>query len=183
MRVLVTGGTGFIGAALCHALTGAGHAVTVVTRDPARVDGPAIGWERVSAAVRETDALVNLAGEPLGSQRWSVPQKEVIRQSRVLATRTLVDAVAAAEPRPKVLVNASAPQPVTNRDFGSMLGRTLARPAWLPTPAFALRLALGEMAELLLTGQRVLPGVASRFGYPWRYPELGGALRASVRRR
>src|SRR6266404_2595413 len=108
MRVLVTGGTGFIGAALCHALTGAGHAVTVVTRDPARVDGPAIGWERVSAAVRETDALVNLAGEPLGSQRWSVRQKEVIRQSRVLATRTLVDAVAAAEPRPKVLVNASA---------------------------------------------------------------------------
>src|SRR5207249_10240228 len=80
-------------------------------------------------------------------------------------------------------LNATAPQPVTNRDFASMLGRTLARAAWLPTPAFALRLALGEMAELLLTGQRVLPGVANRFGYPWRYPELGGALRASVRRR
>src|SRR3989441_7858877 len=108
MRVLVTGGTGFIGAALCHALTGAGHAVTVVTRDPARVDGPAIGWEGVSAAVRESDALVNLAGEPLGSQRWSAGQKELIRKSRVLATRTLVDAVAAAEPRPNVLVNASA---------------------------------------------------------------------------
>src|SRR5947199_4536194 len=59
-------------------------------------------------------------------------------------------------------VNATAPQPVTNRDFASMLGRALARPAWLPTPAFALRLALGEMAELLLTGQRVLPGVANR---------------------
>ena len=50
-------------------------------------------------------------------------------------------------------------------------------------PAFALRLALGEMAELLLTGQRVLPGLANRLGYQWRYPELGGALRASVRRR
>src|SRR5438445_540864 len=183
MRVLVTGGTGFIGAALCHALTGAGHAVTVVTRDPARVDGPAIGWERVSAAVRETDALVNLAGEPLGSQRWSVRQKELVRQSRVLATRTLVDAVAAAEPRPKGPVSGTGPKPGTMRDFARMLGRTLARPAWRPTPAFALRLALGEMAELLLTGQRVLPGVASRFGYPWRYPELGGALRASVRRR
>ena len=59
MRALVTGGTGFIGAALCHALTGAGHTVTVVTRDPARVDGRAIGWERVSAAVRETDALAS----------------------------------------------------------------------------------------------------------------------------
>src|SRR6266566_2502707 len=104
MRVLVTGGTGFIGAALCHALTGAGHAVTVVTRDPAHIAAAAIGWERVSAAVRETDALVNLAGEPL----WSRRQKELIRQSRVLATRTLVDAIAAAEPRPRVLVNASA---------------------------------------------------------------------------
>src|SRR3989475_4423528 len=108
MRVLVTGGTGFIGAALGHALSGAGHAVTVVTRDPARVDGAAIGWERVSAAVRETDALVNLAGEPLGSRRWSALQKQLIRESRVLATRTLVDAIAAAEPRPRVMVNASA---------------------------------------------------------------------------
>src|SRR5439155_21714087 len=79
-------------------------------------------------------------------------------------------------------VNATAPQPVTNRDFASMLGRTLARPAWLPTPAFALRLALGEMAELLLSGQRVLPGIAERLAYQWRYPELSGALRASVRR-
>src|SRR5438552_437996 len=79
-------------------------------------------------------------------------------------------------------VNATAPQPVTNREFARALGHTLARPAWLPTPAFALRLALGEMAELLLTGQRVLPGVANRLGYPWRYPELSAALRASVRR-
>ncbi len=294
MRVLVTGGTGFIGAALCHALTGAGHAVTVVARHLEHVDGAAIGWERVSAAVRESDALVNLAGEPLGSRRWSARQKELIRESRVRATRTLVDAAAAAGPRPRILVNASAvgyygprddealdesagpgagfladvcraweeearraedlglrvvrlrlgvvlaadggalarmlppfrafvggpigsgrqwmswihrddvtglvvaaltndgyrgpvnataPQPVTNREFARALGHTLARPAWPPTPAFALRLALGEMAELLLTGQRVLSGVASRLGYRWRYPELGGALRASVRRR
>jgi len=79
-------------------------------------------------------------------------------------------------------VNATAPQPVTNRDFAKLLGRTLARPVWLPTPAFALRLALGEMAELLLSGQRVLPGIAERLAYQWRYPELSGALRASVRR-
>jgi uncharacterized protein (TIGR01777 family) len=293
MRVLVTGGTGFIGAALCHALTGAGHAVTVVTRDPAHAGGSAITWEHVSAAVRESDALVNLAGEPLGSRRGDAQQKELIRDSRVGSTRRLVDAVATAAPRPKVLVsasavgyygprgdevldesagpgagfladvcraweqealraedlglrvvrlrlgvvlaadggalarmlppfraflggpvgsgrqwmswihrddvtglvvaalandgyrgpvNATAPQPVANRDFASMLGRALARPAWLPTPTLALRLALGEMAELLLTGQRVLPGVANRLGYPWRYPELGGALRASVQR-
>ncbi|HUE29671.1 MAG TPA: TIGR01777 family oxidoreductase [Verrucomicrobiae bacterium] len=291
MRVLVTGGTGFIGAALCQALAGAGHTVTVVTRDPQRTGGAAIGWEGVSAAVRETDALVNLAGEPLGSGRWDARQKQLIRDSRVRVTRTLVGAVAAGEPRPKVLVNASAigyygpradevldesagpgtgfladvcraweeaalaaedlglrvvrlrlgvvlaadggalarmlppfraflggpigsgrqwmswihrddvtglvadtlanesyhgavnataPQPVTNRDFARMLGRVLARPAWLPTPAFALRLMVGEMADLLLSGQRVLPGVADRLGYRWRFTELGGALQASI---
>ena len=287
----MTGGTGFIGAALCQALAGAGHTVTVVTRDPQRTGGAAIGWEGVSAAVRETDALVNLAGEPLGSGRWDARQKQLIRDSRVRATRTLVGAVAAGEPRPKVLVNASAigyygprgdqaldesagpgtgfladvcraweeaalaaedlgvrvvrlrlgvvlaadggalarmmppfraflggpigsgrqwmswihrddvtglvadtladesyrgavnataPQPVTNRDFARMLGRALARPAWLPTPAFALRLMVGEMADLLLSGQRVLPGVADRLGYRWRFTELGGALQASI---
>src|SRR5207247_1380715 len=143
-------------------------------------------------------------------------QKELIRQSRVLATRTLVDAIAGAEPRPRVLVNASAvgyygprddepldesagpgagfladvcraweQEALRAEDLGLRvvrLGRTLARPVWLPTPAFALRLALGEMAELLLSGQRVLPGIAERLAYQWRYPELSGALRASVRR-
>ena len=293
MRVLVTGGTGFVGAALCHALRGAGHEVIVVTRAPGHVDGAAIGWDGVSGAVRACDALVNLAGEPLASGRWNRQQKQLIRDSRVLATRTLIDALTVGEPRPAVLVNASAvgyygprgdepldesagpgtgfladvcraweeetlaaerlgvrvvrlrlgvvlaagggalsrmlrpfrafvggplgsgrqwmswihrddvtglivaalgnpgyrgavnasaPQPVTNRDFAALLGRTLARPASLPTPAFALRLALGEISEILLTGQRVLPGVATRLAYHWRFPELGAALRASVRR-
>ena len=49
------------------------------------------------------------------------------------------------------------------------------------TPAFMLRLALGEMAEMLLTGQRVVPRVAQTHGYRWRYPELGGALRITAR--
>src|SRR5262249_12675372 len=108
MRILVTGGTGFVGAALCHALRGAGHEVTVVTRDPEHVDGAAIGWEGVSGAVRTSDALVNLAGEPLAARRWSARQKQLIRDSRVVATRTLMDAMAAGTPRPAVLVNASA---------------------------------------------------------------------------
>jgi uncharacterized protein (TIGR01777 family) len=79
-------------------------------------------------------------------------------------------------------VNATAPEPVTNRDFAAAVGRMLARPAWMRTPAVLLRLSLGEMAEMLLTGQRVLPGVAERLGYRFRYPDLTAALRASVRR-
>ena len=78
-------------------------------------------------------------------------------------------------------VNATAPHPVTNRDFAKALGQTLRRPAWLPTPAFALKLPLGQMAEeLLLTGQRVLPARAQALGFRYRYPELAEALRAIV---
>src|SRR5207237_10660785 len=78
-------------------------------------------------------------------------------------------------------VNATAPQPVRNRDFVAALGRVLARPAAIPVPAVVLRLALGEMADVLLTGQRVFPRAAERVGYRWQYPEVLGALRASVR--
>jgi NAD dependent epimerase/dehydratase family enzyme len=79
-------------------------------------------------------------------------------------------------------VNATAPHPVTNTDFARALGRTLARPAVLRAPEALVRLALGEMADMLLTGQRVLPRVADDLGYRWRYPDLEPALRASVRK-
>jgi len=78
-------------------------------------------------------------------------------------------------------VNATAPQPVRNREFVAALGRVLVRPATVPVPGVVLRLALGEMADMLLTGQRVLPRAAERLGYRWQYPEVLGALRASVR--
>jgi len=289
VRVLVTGGTGFIGRAVCHALRGAGHAVTIVSREPA---GDAIGWDAVGQAVAAADALVNLAGEPIAGGRWGSARKEAILQSRVGATRALVDAAGLAASRPKVLVsasavgyygarddepvdetagpgtgflaevcqawereasraeafglrvvrlrlgmvlagdggalgrmvppfrafvggplgtgeqwvswvhrgdvtglvvealvneayrgpiNATAPEPVRNRDFTAALGRVLTRPAAIRIPAMLLRLALGEMADMLLTGQRVLPRAAERLGYRWQYPEVLGALRASVR--
>jgi len=75
-------------------------------------------------------------------------------------------------------VNATAPAPVTSREFAATLGRTLGRPAIVPAPAFALRLLFGEMADTaLLSSQRVLPGRLSDSGYRFRYPELAGALR------
>jgi uncharacterized protein (TIGR01777 family) len=76
-------------------------------------------------------------------------------------------------------MNLTAPNPVTNREFAATLGEVLNRPAFLAAPAFALRLALGEMADgLILNGQRVLPERAQQAGYRFTYPDLDAALRA-----
>jgi uncharacterized protein (TIGR01777 family) len=73
--------------------------------------------------------------------------------------------------------NAVAPTPVTNAEFTRTLAGALSRPALMPMPAFAARLAFGEMADaLLLASQRVLPTRLLGSGYPFRYPELTGAL-------
>jgi len=74
-------------------------------------------------------------------------------------------------------VNAVAPEPVTNRVFTRALGRAVHRPAIVPAPGFAVRLALGELAEaLLLTGQRVVPRVAAGLAFEFRFSELDRAL-------
>lgn len=78
-------------------------------------------------------------------------------------------------------INATAPHPVTNDSFGRALAETLRRPHWFPVPAFAFRLAFGELADLLLTGQRVLPLAALEHGFRYRYPTIGEALRAIYR--
>ncbi len=79
-------------------------------------------------------------------------------------------------------VNATAPVPVTNAELASALGTALGRPAFVPTPGFAVRLALGEMADdVILTGQRVLPARAQALGFEFRYKEIGPAL-ASIYR-
>jgi uncharacterized protein (TIGR01777 family) len=74
-------------------------------------------------------------------------------------------------------VNLTAPTPVTNGELSRTLGRVLHRPAALPVPAFALRVRYGEMAQVVTTGQRVLPGRLQREGYEFRYPQLEPALR------
>lgn len=76
--------------------------------------------------------------------------------------------------------NATAPEPVRNRQFTHALGRALGRPTILPVPAFATRLLLGEASLLVNEGQRVLPQRTMASGYVFRYPWLGGALRAVV---
>lgn len=79
-------------------------------------------------------------------------------------------------------VNATAPNPVINRDFTQTLARILRRPALLPLPRFVLALLLGEMSTLLTGGQRVLPGRLLDAGFEFRYPELEGALREALDR-
>jgi uncharacterized protein (TIGR01777 family) len=75
-------------------------------------------------------------------------------------------------------VNAAVPQPLTNRDFVTVLGRVLGRPTLLPLPAFAARFAFGEMADaLLLASTRVEPRRLIDTGYALRYPDLESALR------
>jgi uncharacterized protein len=291
MRVLLTGGTGFIGGAVARALRGAGHDVTIVSRQPGYVPAKAISWDGVRAAMHETDAVVNLAGEGIADRRWTAARRHEIVASRIDATRAIVGAIAESSARPKVLVNASAigfygahgdevldetappgegfladvcrtweteafraqaldvrvaalrigvvlgpnggalakmltpfraavggrlgsgkqwiswihrddvvglvlaaldgtayagpvnataPTPVRNRDFTAALAAAVHRPAVLPVPGLALRLVLGEMAQMLLTGQRVVPALATGTGYAFTYPELGPAIAASL---
>ncbi len=74
------------------------------------------------------------------------------------------------------ILNAVAPKPVTNRDFSRALGRVVHRPAFLPTPAFATGLMLGEGAIIVNEGQRVLPQRTLATGYVFRHPDLAEAL-------
>jgi uncharacterized protein (TIGR01777 family) len=226
MKVVVAGGTGFIGAPLCRELAQHGHDVTVVTRQPdrhrpverlrfvsweggARGDEPldehappgrgflaelCRAWEAEALRAEPLGvrvvvmrigvvlgpgggALARMAppfrwglGGPLGSGRqWMswVHRDDVIGMMEW----------ALAHPEVSGPVNATAPQPVTMRAFCGALGRVLRRPSWAPVPAVALRLLLGEMAEVILTGQRVLPRAALDHGYAFRYAELEPALR------
>lgn len=296
MRLLIAGGSGLLGRALSRALRADGHRVQSLTRHPRHADdvgwsadGTDSGW---TTALPGTDAVINLAGASIAGARWTAAHKARIRDSRVRATRALVDAINAAR-APTVLVsgsaigiygsrgdepldesaragsdflagvcrawegealkvnaatrlvlvrtglvlakdggalpqmalpfrfgaggpmgtgrqymswihvddwvgllrhaldtraaagpiNLTAPAPVTNAEFARALGRALHRPAFVPTPAFVLRLALGEMADaLILGGQRVLPAKAQALGYEFRYPTLERALEAIYRR-
>jgi uncharacterized protein (TIGR01777 family) len=110
------------------------------------------------------------AGGPLGSGRQYLSW--IHRLDWVEMVRWIVQTPEASGP-----VNLTAPQPVRNREFARALGRALGRPALVPAPTFALKIAIGEFADYLVTGQRVLPARALSLGYHFRYPEIDIALR------
>jgi uncharacterized protein (TIGR01777 family) len=297
MKIVIAGGTGFLGRPLTERLAADGHDVVVLTRR-ATAGGPsrAVAWSpdgKAGAWANEidgVDAVVNLAGESIAGKRWSPSHKKQILDSRILATRSLVAAIARASEPPAVLVsgsavgyygplgdelavettppgsdflaqvcqqweaeasraasartrvacirtglalerdggalpqmlppfkfgvggpvgsgrqywcwihrddwvdlvrwtiataavsgpvNATAPEPVRNVVFARALGRALHRPSFMPAPAFALRLMLGEMADaLLLSGQRAIPAKARALGFSFKYARLDDALGA-----
>ena len=110
------------------------------------------------------------AGGPLGSGRQYMSW--IHRLDWIEMVRWIVQTPEASGP-----FNLTAPHPVTNREFARALGRSLKRPALVPAPAFALRLALGEFANYIVTGQRVVPAHAQKLAYHFRYPELDIAFR------
>jgi uncharacterized protein (TIGR01777 family) len=109
-------------------------------------------------------------GGPVAGGRQYVPW--IHHEDVVGALLCCVDNDAADGP-----VNLTAPNPVTNAQFSRALGSALGRPAVLPVPALAIKLLYGEMAEIVTTGQRVLPARLRQLGYEFHHPEVEAALR------
>src|SRR5205814_7229787 len=111
------------------------------------------------------------AGGPVGSGRQYWPW--IHRDDWIGLVRWVMQAAVSGP------LNATAPHPVTNADFARALGRAMHRPAFIPAPAFALRLLLGEMAQaLLLSGQNAVPARALSEGFRFAYAELDEAFAA-----
>lgn len=115
MKCIVSGGTGFIGGRIVERLLQDGHYVGVYSRQPGREKRAAVAayyWDPLAGeptadSINAMDAVIHLAGEPV-AQRWNAEVKRRIRDSRVLGTRALVEAISRVQHKPKVLVSASA---------------------------------------------------------------------------
>jgi uncharacterized protein (TIGR01777 family) len=110
------------------------------------------------------------AGGPIGSGRQGVSWIHI--DDWVSLVRWVLDRSSVAGP-----LNVTAPEPVSNAEFARTLGRVLDRPAFMRVPGFAVRLALGEMADAIVNGQHVVPAKALSLGFRFRYPRLEEALR------
>ncbi|MBL7995029.1 TIGR01777 family oxidoreductase [bacterium] len=299
MKIVLAGATGFIGNKLIEKILADGHQVVLLTRNPGKsinqfaTSVTALQWDARSpgdwySSINGSDAVINLAGESLAAKRWSKSQKQLLRSSRIDATKVIVQAIEKASVRPSVLINASAvgyyghvhedivtelypastdflgtlsenweqeahradklgvrvacvrigivlgegggalekmvlpfqffvggplgsgkqwfpwihrddvigsirfvlvndkisgavnltaPNPVTMNDFCKTLGKVLHRPSLMRVPGFVLKLAVGEFAKYLLTGQKAVPEKLLKNGYSFVYSDLEKALR------
>ncbi len=110
------------------------------------------------------------AGGPLGSgQQW---WPWIHLEDEVRAIRFLIENETAVGP-----YNLCAPTPLKNKDFAKVIGRVMNRPAIMPVPAFALKLALGEIAAIVLDGRRAIPEKLQADGFTFNYPEAEAALK------
>jgi hypothetical protein len=115
VKVVVAGGAGWLGSALCRSLAADGHDVVVLSRSPSgsRPGLRIVAWDGRtqgdwSAEIAGADAVVNFAGAPIAPHRWTPSRKELLTASRVEPTAALVAAIDRARPQPAVLVNTSA---------------------------------------------------------------------------
>lgn len=295
MTIIVSGATGFIGGFLRTYLLELGHDLIIVSRNPAKYASEKaknqqfVTWEasELQKACNEADVVINLAGENIFGQRWTDEVKKRLLNSRVDSTRMLVEAIAAAEDKPKLMISASAvgiygdtgsevaaentrpgsdflaeiclaweaearkvrqygvrlaiprigivlhpedgalqkmilpfklfvggpigdgqqyvpwihmhdairaiaypiekesfegpynvcaPESVSNEVLSFTIGSVLSRPSWLAAPTFALRIALGEAAQPVLSSLRVSPAHLMDEGFEFSFEDLEEAL-------
>jgi uncharacterized protein (TIGR01777 family) len=127
--------------------------------------------DNAGGALQEMAKPFRMAGfsGPIGSGKQYVSW---IHQADMVGLILLaIDNPAASGP-----MNATSPNPVTNKEMTRAIGRIFDRPAWAPTPAFVIRLMLGEVAEVVTRGQRVLPRKSEKLGYAFKFPTLDAAL-------
>ena len=110
------------------------------------------------------------AGGPMGSGRQGVSWIHILDEAR--AMRFVIERESS-----QGIYNFVSPNPVSNANFGRALAKAIGRPYWMPAPAFALRLALGEMSTLILDGQFVRPERLLGEGFSFSFPDLPGALK------
>ena len=110
MKILITGGTGFIGSVLCSRLIEENHDVVVLSRHSKTIKIPALGIAKLELLNDDVffDVVINLAGEPIANKRWTDKQKQRILSSRIDTTRKLIEYFKRTEHKPKVLISASA---------------------------------------------------------------------------
>ncbi len=110
MKVLITGGTGFIGSALCSRLLKDEHHIVILSRHPDAIKAPLTGISDLAQLKSDTifDVVINLAGEPIANKRWSDQQKQRISNSRLDETQKLIAHFKAIEHKPKLLISGSA---------------------------------------------------------------------------
>src|SRR5258706_456823 len=172
MKILMTGSSGLGGTALGSVLARAGHTVCRLVRPQSSANEGA--KEGFGGGGNPATGELGGAGGRLGSgKQWMswVTLDDAVGILRFAIENALV----------RGATNVVSPQPLQNAEFTSVLAKTMHRPALFPAPAFALRLALGEMADaLLLSSQRVLAQVLEKTGYQFVHSDLSAALKNLV---
>ena len=164
-----SGGTDFL-ARVCRDWEGeAGKAAAKGARVVMMRFGVVLGKGGGAIATMKTPFQLGLGG-PIGSGNQWFPW--IHRDDLIGALLFLLSAEESRGP-----FNFTAPEPVRQKDFARQLGAALHRPAFLPTPAFVMKLVLGEFGRSLLQGQKVLPGALTVSGYQFTYPALPPALK------